>query len=71
MGALFTEKICCVRSEKKYTMHVMNAVLANAYRWYRFTWIHPNGEGRFCNANQQKKDSTHSQSSGFCFRDEN
>src|SRR6266852_934744 len=31
--------------------------------------IHPNGEGRFCKRNQQKKDSTHSQIEWvFCFR---
>ncbi len=34
-------------NEKKYTMPVMNAVFANPYRWYRFTWNSSRRRGAF------------------------
>jgi len=34
-------------NEKKYTMQVMNAGLANSYRWYRFTWDSSRWRGAF------------------------
>jgi hypothetical protein len=34
-------------NEKKYTMRAMNAVFANSYRWYRFTWNPSRWRGAF------------------------
>jgi hypothetical protein len=46
-GPVYRKKFVVSGSGKKYTMQVMNVVLANSYRWYRFTWDPSRWRGAF------------------------